>query len=60
MKNKGLCNSCVREKHCLFERRFPVFLCDEFEIEKFEITDLELQKPDKIDKKGKYVRSANE
>jgi hypothetical protein len=45
MQNKGLCNNCVKDKHCSTPRKFPVFLCEEFEIEKLEISELELQEP---------------
>lgn len=32
MQNKGLCNTCVKDKECSFPRKFPMFLCDEFDI----------------------------
>ncbi len=32
MQNKGLCNTCVKSKACSAPRRFPMFLCEEFDI----------------------------
>lgn len=30
MENRGLCNTCVSEKGCVFPRKFPVLQCEEF------------------------------
>ncbi|MDD5566404.1 MAG: hypothetical protein PHG31_05905 [Candidatus Omnitrophica bacterium] len=30
MENKGLCVSCVYDKTCTFNRKFPVLQCEEF------------------------------
>gem|GEM_PF-1630599 len=30
MENKGLCVSCVSDKTCMFNRKFPVLQCEEF------------------------------
>lgn len=30
MERKGLCSSCVNDKECVFERKFPVLQCEEF------------------------------
>ncbi|MFA5410807.1 MAG: hypothetical protein WC321_02985 [Candidatus Omnitrophota bacterium] len=30
MKNKGLCSTCNADKACVFQRRFPVLECEEF------------------------------
>ncbi len=30
MKNKGLCSTCVNDKECKFNRKFPVLQCEEF------------------------------
>ncbi len=32
MENKGLCITCVHDKDCIFQRRFPVLECEEFSI----------------------------
>ncbi len=31
MENKGLCETCVRDKDCIFSRKFPVLECEEFD-----------------------------
>lgn len=30
MKNKGLCSTCNADKACVFQSRFPVLECEEF------------------------------
>jgi hypothetical protein len=30
MNNKGLCLTCNEDKTCVFQRRFPVLECEEF------------------------------
>ncbi len=30
MKNKGLCNTCINNKKCVFPQKFPVLQCEEF------------------------------
>lgn len=32
MESKGLCKTCVHDKGCSFPRRFPIYLCEEFDI----------------------------
>lgn len=32
MQNNGLCNNCVKNKACSLPRKFPMFLCEEFDI----------------------------
>lgn len=29
-ENKGLCSTCINDKHCSFPRRFPVWQCEEY------------------------------
>lgn len=31
MEKKGLCDTCVKDKDCFFQRRFPVIQCEEFD-----------------------------
>lgn len=30
MKNKGLCDTCINDKKCVFRTKFPVLHCEEF------------------------------
>lgn len=31
MDNKGLCQSCVNDKSCIFSRKPPILQCEEFD-----------------------------
>ncbi len=31
MEKKGLCVTCVNDKRCSFERKFPISQCEEFD-----------------------------
>ena len=33
MHNKGLCETCLNDKTCIFERKFPVIFCEEFAVD---------------------------
>jgi hypothetical protein len=32
MVEKGLCVTCISDRHCSFARKFPVLLCEEFDL----------------------------
>jgi hypothetical protein len=44
---KGLCFNCLQDKECSFNRRFPVFFCEEFAIGTAGINGKAVVKPAK-------------
>ena len=55
MENKGLCNTCINDKDCSFPRKFPVYLCEEFDIDSLKLEKTKIIEETKSKKKSEKM-----
>jgi len=62
MENKGLCNTCINDKDCSFPRKFPVYLCEEFDIGSLKLEKTKIIEEKKVnkDRRNKIKEEARE
>ena len=59
MQNKGLCSTCLSDGTCSFLRKFPVIMCEEFDIMAINLKKQDAKEPN-LKEKGREITTYEE